>query len=134
MVLDGLDFCGEFWQYEKIMLKIEKWRIEELVLVLGDIVKVLRQGENREWANVFEHFLGEAERIHLKERVHIEEFKRLVRNIICCYLEGDSFRRMTLFPGESGESQAGNKKFHYLQARLYHLLTDLQTRFVEFVH
>jgi hypothetical protein len=116
------------------MLKIEKWRIEELVLVLGDIVDSLKQGENRDWASVFEHYLREAERFHLKDRVHIEEFKRLVHNIICCYLEGDSFRRMILFLGDSEESQTRNKKFHHQQARLYHLLTDLQTRFVEFVH
>ncbi|MFA9453098.1 MAG: hypothetical protein ACERK6_04210 [Candidatus Aminicenantaceae bacterium] len=116
------------------MLKIEKWRIEELALVLSDIVASLHQGENREWANVFVHFLSEAERIHLKDRVYIDEFKRLVHNILCCYLEGDSFRRMILFPGNSEESLTRNKQFHHLQARLYHLLTDLQTRFVVFVH
>ena len=116
------------------MVVIEKWRIEELILVLADIVETLQQGENREWANVFEHFLMEAERIHMKDRIHIEEFKRLVHNIICCFLEGDSFRRMILFPGNSDESQTRNKDFQHLQARLYHLLTDLQTRFVEFIH
>jgi hypothetical protein len=116
------------------MLKIEKWRIEELTLVLSDIVESLQQGENREWANVFSHYFSEAERFLLKDRVHIEEFKRLVHNILCCFLEGDSFRRMVLFPGDSEESLNQNRRFRHQQARLYRLLTDLQTRFVEFVH
>jgi len=119
---------------KETMLKIEKWRIEELTLVLGDLVETLQQGENREWANVFSHYHNEAERFLLKDRVHVEEFKRLVHNILCCYLEGDSFRRMVLYPGETEESLRKNRQFHHLQARLYHLLTDLQTRFVEFVH
>ncbi len=116
------------------MLRIEKWRIEELILVLKDLVETLKQGDNREWAHVFEHFLSESETIHLRSSLQIEDFKRLVHNILCCFLEGDSFRKMSLFPEETAEAQLINRNFHRLKARLYHLLTDLQSRFVEYVH
>ena len=116
------------------MLIIEKWRIEELILVLKDLVETLKQGDNREWAHVFEHFLSESEKINLKSSLQIDDFKRLVHNILCCFLEGDSFRRMSLFPEQTPEAQLMNKHFHRLKARLYHLLTDLQSRFVEYVH
>jgi hypothetical protein len=116
------------------MHKIEKWRIDELILVLKNLVETLRQGDNREWAHVFEHFLSESEKINLRSSLQIEEFKRLVHNILCCFLEGDSFRRMSLFPEETTEAQSMNKNFHRQKARLYHLLTDLQSRFVEYVH
>ena len=116
------------------MLKIEKWRIEELILVLNDLVETLRLGDNKEWANVFEHFLSESEKLNLKNSPQPDEFKRLVHNILCCFLEGDSFRRMSLFPEETREAQSMNKNFNRQKARLYHLLTDLQGRFVEYVH
>jgi hypothetical protein len=114
--------------------KLEKWRIEELVLVLKDLVSTLHQSENREWANVFDHFLGEAESLLLKDSIRIGACRQLVQNILCCFLEGDSFRRMTLIPGESEEHQVKNIHFRRLKARLYHVLTELQSRFVEYVN
>lgn len=116
------------------MDKLEKWRIEELVLVLKDLVSTLHQSENREWANVFDHFLGEAESLLLKDSLRISACRQLVQNILCCFLEGDSFRRMTLIPGESEEHQVQNIHFRRLKSRLYHVLTELQSRFVEYVN
>jgi hypothetical protein len=116
------------------MTKIEKWRLQELIMVLQDLVESLKRGEQREWHHVFEHFVMEAEQILQKNTVRTEDFKRLVHNILCCFLEGDSFRNMRLFSGESMEEKGMEKRFQNQKARLYHLLTDLQMRFVEYIH
>ena len=116
------------------MQKIERWRIEELTLVLKEMVSLLKRGDNREWANVFEHFLLEAEGILLRDNFNLEEFKRLVQNILCCYLEGDSFRSLEVEEGRKDTLRDLNQKLNRLKGRLYYLLTDLQTRFVEYIH
>jgi hypothetical protein len=116
------------------MQKIERWRIQELTMVLKDLSHLLKQGENREWANVFEHFLLEAEGILLREAFNLEEFKRLVQNILCCYLEGDSFRKLEITPEPDSGQRDLNQELNRLKSRLYYLLTDLQTRFVEYIH
>jgi hypothetical protein len=128
-----MDIYSHFWQDRHNMQKIERWRIEELILVLRDLVDSLQQEVNRDWAHVFEHYLSEAERLLLTNTIRVDEFKRLVHNILCCYLEGDSFRRMA-FPETTQEGKRRNKNFQNRKARLYHLLTELQTRFVEYVH
>jgi len=116
------------------MSVIEKWRIEELALVLKELLGSLHSGENREWANVFEHFLHEAELLLLSDPLQTTACRQLVQNILCCFLEGDSFRRLKLLPGDSENHERQNRSFRRLQARLYHLLTELQSRFVEYVH
>jgi hypothetical protein len=116
------------------MQKIERWRIEELTLVLKEMVSLLKRGENREWANVFEHFLLEAEGVLLRDAFNLEEFKRLVQNILCCYLEGDSFRNLELSREQEAKLRDLNHELNRLKSRLYYLLTDLQTRFVEYIH
>jgi hypothetical protein len=129
-----VDFLKRVWHYGFTMQKIERWRIEELTLVLKEIVRLLKQGENREWANVFEHFLLEAEGILLRDAFNLEEFKRLVQNILCCYLEGDSFRKLEINEKQEKKRWDLNQKLNRLKGRLYYLLTDLQTRFVEYIH
>ncbi len=128
-----MDIFPRFWQDRRTMLKIERWRIEELILVLKDLVDSLHREENRDWAHVFDHYLSEAERLLLTNTIRVDEFKRLVHNILCCYLEGDSFRRMA-FPETTQERKRRNKNFQLRKARLFHLLTELQARFVEYVH
>jgi len=128
-----MEIFPRFWQYRRNMLKIERWRIEELTLVLRDLVDSLQQEENRDWAHVFQHYLSEAERLLLTNTLRVDEFKRLVHNILCCYLEGDSFRRIS-FPETTQEEKLRNKNFQHRKARLFHLLTELQTRFVEYIH
>jgi hypothetical protein len=129
-----VDFLRRVWQNGFAMQKIERWRIEELTLVLKEMVSLLKRGENREWANVFEHFLLEAEGILLRDAFNLEEFKRLVQNILCCYLEGDSFRSLEIEEGRKDALQDLNQKLNRLKGRLYYLLTDLQSRFVEYIH
>lgn len=116
------------------MQKIERWRIQELTMVLKELAHMLKQGDNREWANVFEHFLLEAEGILLRDVFNLEEFKRLVQNILCCYLEGDSFRNLKITGGQETRERKLNQELGRLKSRLYYLLTDLQTRFVEYIH
>lgn len=116
------------------MQKIERWRIQELALILKDLVDTLHNSDNRDWANVFEHYLIETERILLRSTFNLEECKRLVRNILCCYLDGDSFRRLEITHEEPDLGARINKDLTRQKAQLYHLLTDLQARFVEYIH
>lgn len=116
------------------MQKIERWRIQELAIILKDLKDTLQIGANRDWANVFDHFLVETERILLRTSLDVEECRRLVRNILCCYLDGDSFRRLEITNEETGQPTRINKDLTRQKARLYNLLTDLQSRFIEYIH
>jgi len=57
------------------MQKIEKWRLEELALVLNQLSEILREGNHCEWANVFHHFQDESQKILSKKEFDLDSLK-----------------------------------------------------------
>ncbi len=116
------------------MQKVEKWRVEELALLLSEIAVLLKDGDNSEWANVFLHFHLESKNIILKEEFDLDSLKKLVRNIRNCF-SGSSYFTNTLLRHENSEQRTRiNQGFSLLTARLINVLKDLEKRSVEHTH
>jgi hypothetical protein len=116
------------------MPKIEKWRVEELSLLLDFLAALLRQGKNPEWANVFSHFDQEARLIISAEMIATAPVKRLVRDIKNCYGAGCTFAGLVLESEESRTKKALNLEFGRARARLWGALLEIEKRMVEFVN
>jgi molecular chaperone GrpE (heat shock protein) len=116
------------------MQKIEKWRVEELALVLNELVALLRAGDNNEWANVFLHFLEEAEKIVSRKEFDSEATEKLARNILNCFDRNSSFINITLRNENPREEQKLNQALLLTRARLLNVLNDIQERIIEQIH
>ncbi len=116
------------------MLKIEKWRAQELKLVLNHLVDTLKQGDSREWANVFAHYSAELNQISAYNSFDLSSFKRLVRNINNCIVGGNSFRNLEFNAEEKNENTQLNQDLYWNRARLYHILRELEERLTEYIH
>jgi len=115
------------------MQKIEKWRVEELSLVLDQLAEFLIKGNNREWANVFLHFDSESRKIIQAEKFDIDELKKLVRNIKNCLSGSCSLIEVELQHENPVEKAMINRKFSEGKALLFSILEDLENRMVEFL-
>jgi hypothetical protein len=116
------------------MQKIEKWRIQELAIVLNDLAELLKQGNNAEWANVFTHFYYESQKILLKQEFHLEELKKLLQNIGNCFIGNSSFRNLSLGQDRPNESNILNKEFSQARSRLLVILAQMENQSVEYVN
>lgn len=118
----------------KIMQKIEKWRIEELAIVLNELTTLLRTGESRDWANVFSHFYDESQKIIFKKEFDLDALSKLVINIKNCFFNGHSFKEIALRHKSPREEIKLNEGFLFVRARLYKILTDLEHRVAEYIN
>lgn len=116
------------------MQKIEKWRVEELSLLLDHLAALLRTGKNPEWANVFSHFDKETRLILSAEVFDAEPIKRLVRNIKNCLGASSTFATLVLEDEEPLIKNALNSEFAQTRARLWNALQDMEKKMVEFVN
>jgi len=114
--------------------KIEKWRLEELALVLNHLSELLRKGNNREWANVFYHFHTEAQNIISNREFDLEPLKKLIQNIKNCFLRLSSFKNLVFWPKDSGENEKINQDFQHSRARLLKILEDMEQRTIEYIN
>lgn len=114
------------------MQKIEKWRVEELSLVLNELADILKKGNNREWANVFFHFDSEAQRTFQAEKFNPDQFRKLIANIKNCFSGHCSFSQLELWLEDPLEAKILNREFSAIKSELLRLLEDLETRMVEF--
>ena len=116
------------------MQKIEKWRIQELAMVLNDLAELLKQGNNGEWANVFTHFYYESQKQVLKKEFHLEELKKLLQNIGNCFIGISSFRNLSLGENRPGEIETLNKEFNHVRSRLLVILAQMENQSVEYIN
>lgn len=116
------------------MQKIEKWRLQELSLVLHNLSELLKKGDNREWANVFGHFHHELQKIILKKELDLEPLKRLIYNIKNCFIGLNSFKNLVLWHLNSKEKAKINQEFQHSRARLLKILDDMEQRTIEYIH
>jgi hypothetical protein len=114
--------------------KIEKWRVEELSLLLDLLAALLRLGKNPEWANVFFHFNEETELILSAGAFDIGPVKMLVRNIKNCFGADGNFVTLQLEDAEPLIKNALNLEFAQARARLWNALQEMEKRTVEFVN
>jgi len=116
------------------MQKIEKWRIQELAIVLNDLAELLKQGNNAEWANVFTHFYYESQKILLKKEFQLEELKKLLQNIGNCFIGISSFRNLSLGQNLPGEGEILNKEFSQVRSRLLVVLAQMENQSVDYIN
>lgn len=116
------------------MQKIEKWRLEELALVLNKLSELLRKGNHSEWANVFHHFHDEAQKILMKQEFDLALLERLVKNIKNCFLGMSSLRNLILYDLELEESEKINQDFQHSKARLLKILENMAQRTIEYIN
>lgn len=116
------------------MQKIEKWRVEELSLVLNELAVLLRAGENSEWANVFSHFYDESKAIVAKKEFDSNSLNKLVKNITNCFERNSSFTSIALKHKKPREEQKLNQALFLTRARLLRVLKDMEERIIEHIH
>ena len=116
------------------MQKIEKWRIQELVLVLEDISVILKKGNNTEWANVFSHYHLEAQKILNSRTLQVDKLNRLIRNIINCFHSGSSLDNPLIFEDMQKEFYVILKDFQTARLRLLGIIRQMEDQLVEFIH
>lgn len=113
--------------------KIEKWRIEELTLVLKQLGEVLKKGNNGEWANVFLHFYQEAQFITASKELDLGQVKKLLRNIKNCFSGMSSLQNIVLWHENTEEKILINEEFPQVRARLLKILDEIESRTIEYV-
>jgi len=114
--------------------KIEKWRIEELALILNHLSDLLRKGDNCEWANVFNHFHQESKQIVNKNEFDQHLLKRLVINIKNCFIGLNSLRNIVLWHLNTRESAVLNQAFKQYRDRLLKIIDDVEKRLIEYIN
>lgn len=115
------------------MQKIEKWRVEELALVLKQLGDILKRGNDFEWANVFFHFYEESQAINDLEKLDLDNLKKLLRNIKNCFTGVSSLMNLVLWHENSEEKILINEEFPQIRARLLKILNEIEIRTVEYV-
>ena len=107
------------------MQKVEKWRVEELALVLNELTVLLRAGNNSEWANVFSHYHKEFDS---------DSLDKLVNKIKYCFDKNSSFMNIGLKHDNPKEEQKLNQGLYLTRARLLAVLRDMEERITEHIH
>ena len=116
------------------MQKIEKWRIQELAIVLHHLTELLRSGNNIEWANVFKHYHYESQKILQKKEFDLEETKKLLQNIGNCFVGVSSFRNLTLWEDSRKKSDSLNREFSRVRSRLLVILAQMENQSIEYLN
>jgi hypothetical protein len=129
-----LDFSQDFCHHRKAMQKVEKWRIQELGQVLSRLSRLLRQGENSEWANVFFHFAQEAQNLVDHKRFDLNVLKRLVQNIINCFDGISSMGSLVLIQENANKMDLLNQEFRDSIKFLFEILASIKAKWTESVN
>jgi hypothetical protein len=116
------------------MLLVEKWRIQELALLLKQLHVLLIKGNNGEWANVFLHFHQEAVEILSGDELSIEALRRLIHNIVNCFDGYHSFTNLSLGREDSDLGSELNRDFNQTKVRLLAVLSEIDSRTTIYTH
>jgi hypothetical protein len=115
------------------MQKIEKWRLEELALVLKHLVELLNMGDDRDWANVFLHFHQESQYIIASKAANPEQILKLIMNIKNCCPGASSFMNLVLHHENEKEQIRFNQDLFKARQRLLKIMAELEERCVEYI-
>jgi len=115
------------------MQKIEKWRMEELALILEQLADLLKRGDNCEWANVFFHFHHESREIISSKELDLNHVKNLLMNIKNCFSSMNSFKNLVLWHENEEEKMRLNQYSHKTKVHLLKIMTDIEDRSVEYL-
>jgi hypothetical protein len=110
------------------MQKVEKWRLQELALILRRLTGLLKQGDNREWSSVFEHYRQEVHGILLTRNYDRDTLNRLVQNIQNCFSGMSSFKNLVLHHDNSTQMSKLNQEFYEEKVQLIEALLDFEKR------
>lgn len=113
------------------MQKIEKWRIQELTQVLNKLAAILREGNNSEWASVFNHFAQEAHAIVQSAQLDLDGLKKLVMNMRSCFEGASSLHSLVLEEKNSKKLEVLNQEFIRIKGLLFMLLSDMEKKWIE---
>jgi amino acid permease len=116
------------------MQRVEKWRIQELALLLQQLHELLMKGNNNEWANVFLHFHQEAVEILSGEELSIEALRRLIHNIVNCFDGYHSFTNLSLGRDDSDSGSELNRDLNQTKVRLLSVLSEIDNRTTIYTH
>jgi phosphomevalonate kinase len=116
------------------MQKIEKWRVQELVLVLEEISIILKKGKNTEWANVFSHYHFEAQKILESRILQVDKLNQLIRNIKNCFHSGSSLDNPLIFEDMEKEFYVILQEFQSIRLRLLGIIRQMEDQLIEFIH
>lgn len=122
----SLDFSRDFCHHLRTMQKIEKWRVEELALVISELSDLLRKGDDCEWANVFSHYHQESQKIVSNKEFNIDHLKKLVTNVKNCFSGASSLNNLVLWNESSEEMSRLNQELFQTRARLLKILEDME--------
>jgi len=130
----GLVFFVRICHYKRAMQKVEKWRVQELALMLEHLHDLLRKAGDNEWANVFMHFHHEAVEILSREELKLDSLKRLVQNIATGFESFHSVSNLSLGHEDFEAKSEWNRTFQRAKTRLISILTEIDKRTFEFTH
>jgi hypothetical protein len=116
------------------MQRVEKWRVQELALLLQQLHKLLMRGNNSEWANVFLHFHQEAIEILSGNELNVEALRRLIHNIVNCFDGYHSFTNLSLGREDSDSGSELNRDFNQAKVRLLTVLSEIDNRTTVYTH
>jgi hypothetical protein len=116
------------------MQRIEKWRVQELALLLHQLHELLMKGNNSEWANVFLHFHQEAIEILSTDQLNVEALRRLIHNIVNCFDGYHSFTNLSLGTEDSDPGSDLNRDFNQAKVRLLAVLSEIDNRTTIYTH
>jgi hypothetical protein len=116
------------------MLRVEKWRVQELALLLQQLHKLLIKGNNSEWANVFLHFHQETIEILSRNELNVEALRRLIHNIVNCFDGYHSFTNLSLGSEDSDSGSELNRDFNQAKVRLLAVLSEIDNRTTVYTH
>ncbi|MFB0564564.1 MAG: hypothetical protein ACETWK_02660 [Candidatus Aminicenantaceae bacterium] len=115
------------------MQKIEKWRVEELSLMLDQLAEILKRGDNCEWANVFYHFHHEAKVIISSEKFDLSKLKKLLTNIKNCFSGISSLNNIVLWHENPEEKVRINQELQQTRVRLLKILAQMKDQTQEYI-
>lgn len=116
------------------MQKIEKWRVEELALLLNEFASLLKKADNSEWASVFTHFHEESQKLFSKEEFDLESLIKLIKNIKNCFSGSQYFTQVISQHENLEERTRTNQSLSFIRARLFKILKELEQRVIEFAN
>jgi len=113
---------------------IEKWRVDELSMVLNRIALILQAGGQSEWAGVFRHYHEEADSLSRITPIEIDKLERLTMNLCACLEDGCSLRNPQLLHEDDRVGTSLLREYVMLRTRLFQILADLKNRLRETIH
>lgn len=129
-----LDFSRDICHYRRAVQRVEKWRIQELSQVLKHLSRLLRLGQNAEWASVFSHYAQEALNLAAQESFKLDGLKRLVQNILSCFEDASSLHDLVLVQEDIKKMGNLNQEFRDAIRLLFENLAAIEEKWTESVH